>query len=87
MRTHVAVEAAFLWEVAYVAQVVLHEGVAVEEHAAAVGGKETRDDAQQGGLAGAVAAEEGHGLAAVDGEADVGEHLVFAEGFADVVYL
>ena len=84
---HVAVEAAFFGQVAYLAQVGLAEGVPVEEQCAAVGLQQARDDAQEGRLAGAVAAEEGHGLASVDAEADVGEHLFVAKGFADMIHL
>ena len=61
--------------------------MAVEEHVSRVGLKQTRYDAQQGGLAGAVATEESHSLAAVDGKVNVGEHLPLAESLADMFYL
>ncbi len=48
-------------------------GFAIEADGALVGGLESGEDVDQGRLAGAVAADEGVGLAGQDGEASVGE--------------
>ncbi len=58
-------------------------GFAVEADPALVGGLESGEDGDQGGLSGAVAADQGVGLAGQDGEAAVGEGGGGAVAFDD----
>ena len=54
---HFLVESAFFGEVADACHIVLRERMSVEGDGAAVGGGDVVDDADEGGLAGAVVAE------------------------------
>ena len=58
-------------------------GLAAELEAAAVGDVQAGDDVEEGGLAGAVGADQAVDLAALDGDAHVGQRLQAAETLAD----
>ena len=63
-----------------------HVGAVVEDLAAA-GGLQQVDAPQQRGLAGAGGADDGDDIALLDGEVDVPQNLMGAEGLAQVADL
>lgn len=81
---HFLVESAFFGEVADVCHIVLRERMPVEGDGAAVGGGDVVDDADEGGFAGAVVAEQAEDVAALHVDAHIVEGGVRGEAFADV---
>lgn len=81
---HFLVETAFFGEVADACHIVLRERMSVEGDGAAVGGGDVVDDADEGGFAGAVVAEQTEDVAALHVNAHIVEGGVSGEVLADV---
>src|SRR5690606_21543698 len=70
----------FLWQIAdpgtgAAVHGVMADVTVVNQHAALVGAHQADDHVKRGGLAGAVGTEQTDDLAAVDGQADIANHL------------
>jgi hypothetical protein len=84
---HLLVESAFFGHIAYAADILVGYRRAIEEDLTAVGLDDAIDDADEGGLASAVGAEEAEDRAFGDVEADLFKSFEGAKGFGDVIYL
>ncbi len=63
----------------------IDHGLVADPHVAGIGREHARDQAQEHGLAGARGAEHGDGLAALDGERHVAQHLLLAERLGHLI--
>ena len=82
---HLLVEAALLGQVADAADIFGGDVAPVEEDAAAVGGRDAVDDADERRLAGAVGAQQAVDRTFGDGERDVVQSRMFGKPFRDVL--